>query len=50
MKPNARWPWRKTLRDEAKGVETGGPVRPVQTEPPRRGSTWVRRHRWQTPS
>jgi hypothetical protein len=37
--------WRKTLRAEAKGVRRRH-VRIVETEAPRKGSTWVRRHRW----
>lgn len=38
--------WRKTLRAEGKGVRRRH-ARIVETEAPRKGSTWVRRHRWQ---
>jgi len=48
MNPAAPLPWRKTLRAEAKGIYHRH-ERAVKTEPPREGSTWVRRHRWQIP-
>ena len=38
--------WRKTLRAEAKGIRKHHYSRTVETEQPRPGSTWVRRHRW----
>jgi len=41
--------WRKTLRAEAKGIYRRH-TRTVETEQPQKGSTWVRRHRWQVPS
>ena len=41
--------WRKTLRAEAKGIYRRHYTRTVETEQPRKGSTWVRRHRWQVP-
>jgi len=40
--------WRKTLRAEAKGIRRRH-LRTVETEQPRKGSTWTRRHRWQVP-
>lgn len=38
--------WRKTLRAEAKGIYRRH-ARTVETEEPRLGSTWYRRHKWQ---
>jgi hypothetical protein len=35
--------WRKTLRAEAKGIYRRH-QRTVETQPPRKGSTWARRH------
>jgi hypothetical protein len=36
--------WRKTLRAEAKGIYRRHYTRAVETEAPRKGSTWRRRH------
>lgn len=46
MRPVTPWTWRKTLRAEAKGIYRRH-KRTVETEQPRRGSTWYRRHKWQ---
>lgn len=47
MKPEGARVWRKTLRREARGTTRGRrPTHPVEQQPPRKGSTWLRRHRW----
>jgi hypothetical protein len=46
MKPITPQTWRKTLRAESKGTYHRH-ERTVETEQPRKGSTWYRRHKWQ---
>jgi hypothetical protein len=39
--------WRKSRRAVVKGAARGRrATHQVQVEPPRRGSTWLRRHAW----
>jgi hypothetical protein len=49
MRPITPWTWRKTLRMEAKGIYRRHYTRTVETEQPRKGSTWGRRHRQALP-
>jgi hypothetical protein len=46
MRPVTSQTWRKTLRAESKGIHSPH-ERTVETEQPRKGSTWYRRHKWQ---
>lgn len=48
MKPaTAKYPWRKTLRVESKGVDHGRrSSHRVEMQSPRLGSSWWRRHKW----
>lgn len=46
MKPQTPGPWRKTLRSQAKGVPHRRAPRQPEPDLIRRGSTWIRRHRW----